>query len=272
LTAARFVPHPHARVPGARLYRTGDRARRLVDGSIEFLGREDEQVKVRGFRIEPGEVEAVLARHPAVRECAVAAREDVPGERRLVAYVVARAGRSASAGELRGHLGARLPAYMVPGAFVWIEELPLSPNGKLDRRRLPAPTSERPELEAAYSAPGSAIEAALTGIWQDVLGIDRIGVHDNFFDLGGHSLLATQVASRIRDTLHHELPLRELFEYPTIATLATTIVHAVAERVEAAGAMAILDEIEQLPEAHATALLAELTSVSGRPNQRPEEA
>ena len=227
LTAERFVPHPYSQTPGARLYRTGDRARWLPDGTIEFLGRQDEQVKVRGFRIEPGEIEIVLAQHPAIRDCAVAAREDTPGDRRLVAYVVADPHHPVTATELRGHLKTKLPAYMIPTAYVWIDQLPLSPNGKLDRNRLPTPTTGRPELGQTYAPPRTAVEVALGRIWQDVLQIDEIGIHDNFFDLGGHSLLATQVASRIRDTLHHELPLRQLFEHPTIHTLATTIVDAV---------------------------------------------
>ena len=271
LTAERFVPHPYSQTPGARLYRTGDRARWLPDGTIEFLGRQDEQVKVRGFRIEPGEIEIVLAQHPAIRDCAVAAREDTPGDRRLVAYVVADPHHPVTATELRGHLKTKLPAYMIPTAYVWIDQLPLSPNGKLDRNRLPTPTTGRPELGQTYAPPRTAVEVALGRIWQDVLQIDEIGIHDNFFDLGGHSLLATQVASRIRDTLHHELPLRQLFEHPTIHTLATTIVDAVAERVQATRTLSMLDEIEQLSDSRATALLAQLIAVNDHAAPQPED-
>jgi hypothetical protein len=161
---------------------------------------------------------------------------------------------------------------MIPTAYVWIDHLPLSPNGKLDRRRLPAPTAGRPGLDQSYTAPRTAVEATLARIWQDVLQIDQIGIHDNSSSLGGHSLLATQVASRIRDTLHHELPLRQLFEHPTIHTLATTIVDAVAERVQAGSAALILDEIEQLPDVRAAALHAELATVNGHANQILEDA
>jgi amino acid adenylation domain-containing protein/FkbM family methyltransferase len=227
LTAASFVPDPHSGVPGARLYRTGDRARYYADGNLEFLGRVDQQVKVRGFRIELGEIEVVLGSHPGVRDAVVVAREDLPGDRRLVAYVVARRTPSGSGGaggqpprdeELKSHLSARLPDYMVPGAFVWLEALPLTANGKLDRQALPAP-----ERTAAWAAPADPVEELVAGIWAEVLGQERISVHDNFFDLGGHSLLATQVASWIRSVLRVELPLRQLFETPTIGGLAAAL-------------------------------------------------
>ncbi|HEX8317689.1 non-ribosomal peptide synthase/polyketide synthase [Longimicrobium sp.] len=217
LTAERFVPDPFATGPGARLYRTGDRARWLADGSVEFLGRTDFQVKVRGFRIEPGEIEARLAEHPGVRAPVVLAREDAPGDRRLVAYYLADEPVAVDA--LKSHLAERLPEYMVPAAYVWMETYPLTPNGKLDRNALPAP---RDDAYAAreYEAPVGETEQAVAAIWAEVLGAGRVGRHDDFLDLGGHSLLATQVVSRVRELFGVELPLSALFEGPTVAELA----------------------------------------------------
>jgi amino acid adenylation domain-containing protein/non-ribosomal peptide synthase protein (TIGR01720 family) len=219
LTAERFVPDPFAAVPGARLYRTGDRARWRDDGALEYLGRLDEQVKIRGVRIELGEVEAVLRAHPAVAECAVAAPEDASGERRIVAWVAGTAGED----ELRAHLRGTLPDYMVPAVFVPIPRLPLSPNGKLDRKALPAPDAA--QAGGRYVAPRTPLEELLAGIWAEVLRRERVGAADSFFDLGGHSLLATRAVARIRQVLGVELPLRALFEGPSVA--------AAAERVEA---------------------------------------
>ncbi|MEW5929610.1 MAG: amino acid adenylation domain-containing protein [Gemmatimonadota bacterium] len=218
LTAEKFVPDALGGEPGARLYRTGDRVRWLATGELEFLGRVDAQVKIRGFRIELGEVEAVLASVPEVRESAVVAREDAPGDKRLVAYFVAREGAGVSAGELRRQLAARLPEYLVPAAFVALESLPLTPNGKLDRRALPAPAHG--SAEDRYVAPRTPAEEVLAGIWAEVLGVERVGVEEGFFELGGHSLLATQVVSRARQALGVEVPLRALFEAPTVAALA----------------------------------------------------
>ncbi|HEX8694997.1 MAG TPA: amino acid adenylation domain-containing protein, partial [Longimicrobium sp.] len=213
LTAERFVPDPFGE-PGARLYRTGDRARWRTDGTLEYLGRLDAQVKVRGFRIELGEVEAALRRNPGVTDCVVLAREYAPGDRRLVAYVVGGVETDA----LRAHLRQSLPEYMVPSAFVPLEALPLTPNGKLDRKALPAP--ELAPAEETYVAPRTPAEEVLAGIWAEVLRLERVGVRDNFFELGGHSLLATRVVSRIRAVFAVELPLRALFEGPTIAEMA----------------------------------------------------
>ncbi|MET0399319.1 MAG: non-ribosomal peptide synthase/polyketide synthase [Longimicrobiaceae bacterium] len=219
-TAEAFVPDPFG-AAGGRLYRTGDRVRWLVSGELEFLGRIDAQVKVRGFRIEPGEVEAVLAAHPGVREAAVAVREDVPGHRRLVGYVVPEDGAGPEPAGLRAHLAARLPEHMVPAAFVVLESMPRTANGKTDRRALPAP--EGSGAGAQYEAPRTAAEEVLAGIWAAVLGIGRVGVRDHFFELGGHSLLATQVVSRVRHALGVEVPLRTLFEAPTVAELAPRV-------------------------------------------------
>ena len=220
LTAERFVPHPFSADPAARLYRTGDRARYLADGRIDFLGRLDEQVKIRGHRIEPGEIEAALAQHPGVREAAVVARE-LPGRGSvLVAYVVPDGRGPAGPHELREALAERLPAYMLPAAFVMLERLPLTGNGKLDRGTLPPPDAGRLLWPRSAIAPRTPTEEALAQIWAEVLGLERVGVEDGFFDLGGHSLLATRVLSRIRAVLGVDVPLRALFDGPTVAQLA----------------------------------------------------
>jgi amino acid adenylation domain-containing protein/thioester reductase-like protein len=221
LTGERFVPDPYR--PGGRLYRTGDRARYLADGAIEYLGRLDTQVKVRGFRIELGEIEIALSQHPAVREAAVVARMETQSPR-LFAYVVAPTGASApTATELRTFLGAKLPDYMVPAAFVPLAALPLTPNGKVDRNALPAPDAGRPDLAAAYQAPRTPTEGKLAALWTDVLRLDRVGLHDDFFELGGHSLLATQILTRVRADFGVEVPLRRFFEAPTVAALAAAV-------------------------------------------------
>ncbi|ARO86883.1 non-ribosomal peptide synthetase [Nitrosospira lacus] len=221
LTAEKFVADPD--YPDARLYRTGDLARYLPGGDIEFLGRLDHQVKIRGFRVEPGEVEAVLASHPAVREAVVMAREDEPGDRRLAAYLVARTETPPAAGDLRRFLLERLPEYLVPPAYIFLGSLPLTPSGKVDRRALPAPDRSRPDLGCAAILPRTDDETRIAQVWAQVLGLDAVGVEDNFFELGGHSLLATRVISRIRDTFRIEVPLRQLFESPTVAGLARAI-------------------------------------------------
>jgi amino acid adenylation domain-containing protein len=218
LTAEKFLPDPFSGVPGARLYRTGDRVRWRGDGTLEFISRMDQQVKIRGFRVELGEIEAVLRTHDGVRECCVAAREDAPGEKRLVAYVVGEA----SADELRAHLRRGLPDYMVPSAFVAMDALPLTRNGKVDRRVLPAPEQDG---AGEFVAPRTGLEKVLAGLWEEVLRRDRVGVHDNFFAVGGHSLLAMRMIGRVREVFGTDLPVRALFEGPTVAELA--------ERVEA---------------------------------------
>ena len=228
LTAERFVADPFSAQSGARMYKTGDLARYRPDGNIEFLGRADQQVKIRGFRIELGEIEAALARHPDVREAVVvtheaAADEDpafVRAERQLVAYVVAGQEPGPTTSELRTFLKEKLPEYMVPTVFVTLAALPLLPNGKIDRRALRAPDRSRPDLDEAFTAPRNATEELLVGIWAELLDVKGIGIHDNFFDLGGHSLLATQLVSRVRESFRVEIPLRRLFEAPTVAGLA----------------------------------------------------
>jgi acyl carrier protein len=220
LTAERFIPNPFNTGPGARLYKTGDLASYLPDGVIKFLGRTDHQVKLRGFRIELGEIEAALKRGPDVQDGVVVVREDTPGDKRLVAYVVLARGRESSLGELRGFLKEKLPEYMIPSAFVRLNDLPLTRHGKVDRQSLPAPESERPELRASYVEPRTRIEGTIAAIWQEVLRVEKVGVDDNFFDLGGHSLLMVQVHSGLREAFSKEISLIEMFRNPTVGLLA----------------------------------------------------
>jgi len=216
LTAERFLADPFADDAGGRMYRTGDLGRWLADGTIEFLGRNDHQVKIRGFRIELGEIEARLCAHGGVREAVVVAREDHPGEKRLVAYYAGDADIGAEA--LRAHLGSALPDYMVPSAYVRLERLPLTPNGKLDRGALPAPEGEA-YARGGWEAPRGAAEEMLAELWSDLLGVDRIGRHDNFFELGGHSLLAVTLIERMRRQ-GLQVDVRTLFASPTPAGIA----------------------------------------------------
>ncbi|MBV9108804.1 MAG: amino acid adenylation domain-containing protein, partial [Gemmatimonadetes bacterium] len=219
-TAERFVPDAFSSVPGARAYRTGDRARWRADGTLEYMGRLDAQVKVRGYRVEPGEVEAVLRAHPGVAGCAVVPRDGAGGVQ-LVGYAVPREGAAATADELRAHLRRHLPEHMVPGALVLLDALPLTPNGKVDRDALPEPWGEASSEDQV--APRTPVEEVLAAIWGEVLGRERVGANENFFALGGHSLLATRVISRIRAALGAEVPVRALFEAPTVAELAARI-------------------------------------------------
>ena len=222
-SAERFLPDPFGEAPGGRLYATGDLGRYRGDGEIDFLGRRDHQVKLRGFRIEMGEVEATLERHPGVEESVVVVREEVPGQAYLAAYVVAGEADAAAVAEWRSWLRDRLPAYMVPSAFTPLDEMPRTPNGKADRRALAARQPERPEPSATYVAPRNPVEQELAGIWSLVLGREKVGVHDDFFALGGHSLLATQMSWRCQQAFGVTLPLRTLFEAPTVAQLAETV-------------------------------------------------
>jgi amino acid adenylation domain-containing protein len=230
LTAQSFVPHPFSGEPGRRLYRTGDLCRYLPDGNIDFLGRIDQQVKMRGFRVELGAIELALTAHEGVEQSAVLAWDQEGGgasaadlDRHLVAYVVPATQPPPSVTELRRYLSEKLPRYMVPSRYVILTEMPSTSTGKVDRRALPPPEQRRPGLDVGFLAPRTPMEKTLAGIWQDVLGVEKVGVHDDFFDLGGHSLLATRVVSRLRGALHVELPLRRMFEGPTVARLAVAI-------------------------------------------------
>jgi amino acid adenylation domain-containing protein len=242
LTAASFVPDPNGPA-GARLYRSGDLARRLPRGEIEFLGRADHQVKVRGYRVEPGEIEAALGRHPAVRQAVVVVREESPGNAQLVAYVAA-AGHAAGAGALRAALREELPEYMVPSLFVLLPELPLTPNGKVDRRALPPAGAVAGAAGGERVAPRTPVERQVAAVWSEVLGMDGLGVHDNFFDRGGHSLMATQVMARLQAIYGVELSLREIFEAPTVAGLSEAIMRRELEQADGAVLAELLAEIE----------------------------
>ncbi len=267
----------------SRLYRTGDLVRFRRDGVVAFLGRVDDQVKVRGFRIELGEIEATLQQHPDVREAVVLAREDVPGEKRLVAYVVAQesevgsresedGGREADLTpysllipELRTFLAERLPDYMIPAAFVFLDALPLTASGKVNRRALPAPDAAA-TLTSVYVPPRTPVEEELAAIWAQVLDFQPteerpgIGIHDNFFDLGGHSLLATQIIARVRAKYHVELPLRRLFETPTVAGLAELITESLVQEESEEELAQLLEELEGLSDDAVRDLLSNMES------------
>jgi amino acid adenylation domain-containing protein len=223
LTSDRFISDPFSGNRDARLYKTGDLVRYLPDGNIEFLGRIDNQIKIRGFRVELEEIEQTLRSHSDVNDCVVVLREDSDGDKRLVAYLVPNCGPQPGVSELRNFLKGKLPSYMVPSTFEMIESLPLMPNGKLDRRALPDPQPARPDLDESFVAPGTLIEQLLADAWSDVLKLKRIGIHDNFFELGGHSLLAARVVSNVRNLLDVELSMVDIFRAPTIAGLATLL-------------------------------------------------
>lgn len=221
LTAAKFIPDPFGQEPGARLYRTGDLARYRPDGQIEFHGRTDHQVKVRGYRIEPGEVEAALEAHPDVSEAAVIVGDGPGNQKQLIAYTVSRSpDTTPKPDELRRFLERRLPPFIIPSAFVSLEALPLTPIGKLDRQALPTPEVQRPQLEVAYAPPRTEVERTVAAVWETVLGVERVGADDNFFDLGAHSLLMVRAHARLRQTYGKDLPLVTLFRYPTVRSLA----------------------------------------------------
>ena len=234
LTTTRFVRDPFSADSAARLYRTGDRARRLPNGEIAFLGRMDDQLKVRGFRIEPAEIVAALDTDPTIAASTVAVHDDGSGDRRLVAYVVPAPGAAPRPSDLRERLGGRLPEYMMPSVFVALDALPLTPNGKIDRDALPAPDGAAVLRDVALLAPRTPVEERLAAIVATLLDVAEIGVGDNFFLLGGHSLLGTQLIARVRDTFGVELPLRAVFDHPTVEALAAQIERAIVARLEAA--------------------------------------
>jgi amino acid adenylation domain-containing protein len=222
LTAERFVPHPYGASGGERLYRTGDLGRYRRDGRIEYVGRRDHQVKIRGYRIELGEIEAVLTQHPAIRDSVVVASGD-GAARRLVAYLISDEKQKPTVSDLRRFLSEKLPDYMVPSVFALLDEMPITPNGKADRNALPEPEQLRIQPEDSYETPRNTVEETLVEMWAEALGIERVGIHDNFFDLGGHSLLVTQLNSRVKERFQIEIALRSMFESPTVATLAQLI-------------------------------------------------
>ena len=259
LTAERFVPDPFSERPAARMYRSGDLARRTATGDMEYLGRIDQQVKLRGFRIELGEIESALARHPHVCQAVVLLREDTPGDPRLVAYVVTD-GNPPIPGDLRAALKEHLPDHMIPASFVQLPNLPLTPNGKIDRKALPVP--EHGNGGVGYCPPRSPVEKVIADIWAEVLNLPRVGIDDNFFDLGGHSLLAMQLRARLRDIFGVELPVRALFESPTIAEQAALVAR---ERPDADGSalQQILEELERMTDEEAAAALADHARLAG---------
>ncbi|PYS79282.1 MAG: non-ribosomal peptide synthetase, partial [Acidobacteria bacterium] len=213
---------------------------------LEYAGRRDQQVKVRGFRIELGEIEGVLAKHPSVREAVVTAWDEGEGEKRLAAYVVTGERQQPSAAELRDFLRATLPEYMIPSTFTLLDALPLTPNGKIDRRRLPSPDTARPEMKDAYVEPRTTVEEIVAGIWKHVLKVERVGVEDNFFELGGHSLLAASVVSRVAEALRVRLPLRSLFEGPTVAQLCRAVVEREARPGQTEKIASILKRVQMM--------------------------
>jgi len=219
ISAEKFVPNPFSDEPGGRLYKTGDRARYLPDGRIDFLGRIDNQVKVRGYRIEPGEVEQVFKQHPVVNDVVVVVREDTPGDKRLVAYVVSRPEPPLEISSLRSFGKEKLPQYMMPSVFVVLQSVPLTPNGKVDRKALPKPDQAEARTDAPYLPPQTELERIVTDIWQHVLKIGHVSLNDNFFDLGGHSLLMIQVQGKLRAALKRNISITDLFKYPNVNDL-----------------------------------------------------
>jgi hypothetical protein len=242
LTAEKFIDNPFS-APGSRLYKTGDLVKWLAEGTLEYLGRLDHQVKLRGLRIELGEIESWLQRHPRVRQCAVALREDAEDDQQLVAYYVALGNQSVAAGELREFLRQGLPQYMVPTAWVALDELPLTSSGKLDRKALPAP-QRRALGESRYEPPQGEIEQALAQMWQQLLQVPKVGRQDDFFELGGNSLLAMHFISTVRSELRFELPLPELFMYPRLRQVAERLIEQLLQESDALELMSFVDEIE----------------------------
>ncbi len=257
LTAEQFIANRFNQKPGERLYKTGDLVRFLPNGNLEFLGRVDQQVKIRGFRIELGEIETALRQFPAIDEAVVIALEDKPGEKRLAAYYVSKENTDPSINELRSFLKNKLPEYFIPSVFMALDSMPLSPAGKINRKALPKPDQERPELSAVYVEPRTPTEEKLADIVKEVLDIKRVGIYDNFFELGGHSMLGTQVISQIRDIFEVEVPLRALFENPTVEGIAHAITEIQAEAQDEEDLEQMLDELENLSDEEVERMLRE---------------
>jgi len=255
LTRAKFLPDPNG--GDKRIYLTGDLGRMLSDGCLYHLGRKDFQVKVRGYSVEVAEIEMALLSLASIKEAVVAPWEDQSGDQRLVAYLVPNNGFASSVSQLRSFFEDRLPDYMAPSAFVFLDTLPLNPNGKLDRRALPAPAPTRPELDTLFVAPRTSVEETLVRIWAEVLGLDQVSIHDNFLDLGGHSLKATQIISRVIDRFRVELPVKSLLEAPTVAEMAVVITQNQAKKAEKEDVSRTLAELEALSDEEAQQLLAD---------------
>ena len=255
-TAERFIPNPYSPTNGDRLYVSGDIGRYQTPGDVEYVGRQDAQVKIRGFRLELGEIQSSLKEHESITEAAVTARSGRDGEKRLIAYVACRPHASVSVSELRGHLQARLPEYMVPAVFIVVDKLPLTANNKIDWRALPDPDGLRPELDRPYVAPRTPVEEELAQIWRELLGVDRVGIHDNFFELGGHSLLLTQLTSRVSEAFQVDVPLRVLFDTPTIDEITVAIAERLIEHESSEELSQLLDNLEELTPADAASMLA----------------
>ena len=261
LTAERFVPDPFGDEAGGRLCKTGDLVRVQDDGSLVFLKRLDHQVKVRGHRIELGEIESVLAQHPSLREAAVVLRKDEANNPRIVAYVVPVPDEQVPAGEVRQYLRQRLPEYMVPSFVVTLDALPRTSSAKIDRRALPKPEQAERASTTAYAAPRTAVEELLSGMWAELLHVQRVGVTENFFnELGGHSLLATQLVSRVRELFGIALPLQRIFEAPTIETFAGVLADSDEERIRLEQMAALFLKVESLPEDELDRLLSSTTA------------
>jgi amino acid adenylation domain-containing protein len=272
LTAEKMVPNPYGE-RGERLYKSGDLSRYREDGEIEFLGRMDTQIKIRGYRVELGEIEAALARHAAIREAVVISREDKPGQQRLVAYFVPAAGQTVSAGELRVALKQSLPDYMIPAVFMQLDALPLHTNSKLNRKALPAPEEIESESDTAYEAPRSSLERLLADIWMEVLSVDKVGIHDDFFEVGGQSILATQFISRVQQVVPGKVPLQAIFETPTIAGLADFITRSQPEQDEdqKVALAELFAEIQELSEEEVQELLRAEQMESSEEELEPQE-
>ncbi|MGL4620299.1 MAG: AMP-binding enzyme, partial [Chroococcidiopsis sp.] len=247
--------NPFSQNPTDRLYRTGDLVRYRRDGNVEFLGRIDFQVKVRGYRIELGEIETILSRHEAVREAAIVVREDVPGDKRLVAYVLPQLGQQPSNTQLREYLLAQLPEYMVPSNFVVLEAFPLTPNNKVDRKALPAPMTMQLDVAIEQTAPQNQVEQTLMAIWQNLLQVSEIGTGDNFFSLGGNSLIAVSLMGTIRSTFSVDLPLINLFQFPSVDGMARQIEKAQAMQVNLDDMEDTIAYLAQLSDEEVMALL-----------------
>jgi acyl-coenzyme A synthetase/AMP-(fatty) acid ligase/acyl carrier protein len=258
---ARFFPNPFMDDANDVVYATGDLGCYGPDGTLQFLGRMDYQLKIRGVRVEPGSIEATLSHHPDVNACVVMARQDETGETLLVAYLVRTPGAETTVQSLRQFLHQRLPAAMIPSIFIWLDVLPLNANGKVNRRALPNPDAAMLQTATDYIAPRSPFERELADIWAETLQVTRIGISDDFFDLGGHSLLAVQLVSRVREAFHVEMPLRQVFDTPTIAEMADAILHHEATQVDDKILSQLLEDLEEMSSDDVAAILTDGTQI-----------